>query len=125
MTMIQIQDTLIAQIQRATHNMHVTNARARARRALCALGYTDTEARAIVRDADDMAHLLRLCRDATPLNEAWQYAEAAADKHGLPQTLYSDAESCGWWHTNALANRVHAPGVLLHVTILPANYFQA
>jgi hypothetical protein len=49
-------------------------------------------------------------------------AAAAADEFMLPQTVYRDAESGGWWHTHALADRLQrAPDVA--VTMIPAGYF--
>lgn len=54
--------------------------------------------------------------------EAVEHAKAASDQYGLPQTVYSNEDSGGWWHTNALANLLHASKML--VTILPGNYFR-
>ena len=40
----------------------------------------------------------------------------------MPQTVYRDSESGGWWHIHPDANRLHKAEV--HVTFLPANYFR-
>jgi len=55
------------------------------------------------------------------LESAVACAMAAADRIGLPQTVYRDADSGGWWHTNSLAPRLERAE--LHATYLPANYF--
>lgn len=60
MNMIQIQDALIAKLLRSSRAMHVANAQRYAREQLESKGYTDTEARQIVLDALDMAHLEQL-----------------------------------------------------------------
>jgi len=61
MTMIQIQDALIARLLKAKLQMNKTNAQKIARHQLEAKGYTDAEARQIVRDAVQMADLERGC----------------------------------------------------------------
>lgn len=40
----------------------------------------------------------------TTLDEACRCAEAFADKELMPQTVYRNAESGGWWHTNPFAS---------------------
>lgn len=55
------------------------------------------------------------------LASATAYAETAADQYGLPQTVYRNETSGGWWHTNALANLLRT--AQLHVTVLPERYF--
>lgn len=62
-----------------------------------------------------------LSQDETTLAAATGYAERAADEYRLPQTVFRDADSCGWWHTNPFATRLQR--AKLHVTILPRNYF--
>jgi hypothetical protein len=48
-------------------------------------------------------------------------AKHAADFHGLPQTVYQNADSCGWWHTNPFAKLLaHSE---LNQSILPTRYF--
>lgn len=56
------------------------------------------------------------------LESATVCAEQAATKIGLPQTIYRNADSGGWWHTNSLASFLARSEV--HATILPINYFQ-
>ena len=57
MTMIEIQDALIAKVLRSKKQMHVANAQMHAERLLIAKGYTATEAAAITRQALEMAAL--------------------------------------------------------------------
>lgn len=55
------------------------------------------------------------------LEAAIGQAQRAADVTGLPQTVYRNAETCGWANTNALANVLARSEVA--VTILPTRYF--
>jgi hypothetical protein len=55
------------------------------------------------------------------LDEAQRYAECAADAYLLPQTVYRNADSGGWWHTNPFASFLR--NAELHVTVLPTTYF--
>ncbi|MGT2457708.1 hypothetical protein ACU4GI_32930 [Cupriavidus basilensis] len=57
----------------------------------------------------------------TSRDHAEHCATRAADTHGLPQTVFRDKDSCGWWHTNSLAGRLDRAE--LAVTMLPARYF--
>lgn len=59
----------------------------------------------------------------TSKREAIEAAKAAADASSLPQTVFRDADSCGWWHTNSLANRLHGAKTKVFATYLPSNYF--
>lgn len=60
-------------------------------------------------------------RDECTLRSAEGAAEKAADQFRLPQTVYRDGESGGYWHTNPFADRLRNAEVI--VTYLPANYF--
>ncbi len=54
-------------------------------------------------------------------SDAVQHAERVADTSGLPQTVFTNASSGGWWHTNTFASCLqHAQ---LSVTVLPARFF--
>lgn len=55
------------------------------------------------------------------LSEAIDYATRAADTSGLPQTVYRNETSGGWWHTNFAAPLLDRAE--LSVTMLPARYF--
>lgn len=57
----------------------------------------------------------------TSLSEAILCARSGSEASQLPQTVYRNADSGGWWHTNAFA-RILA-GAELSVTILPPRYF--
>lgn len=57
----------------------------------------------------------------TSLQTAQNSAVRMADKCGLPQTIYRNADSGGWWHTNALAPLLQKSEV--SVTVLPVRYF--
>lgn len=57
----------------------------------------------------------------TTMRQAQDAPERAADRHGLPQTVYRDQDSGGWWHTNALAPRLTRAEVAF--TALPTRYF--
>lgn len=59
--------------------------------------------------------------DETAPDAAIGAAHRGADLSGLPQTVYRDGDSCGWWHTNALADRLRKAQLML--TVLPARYF--
>lgn len=53
--------------------------------------------------------------------EAENHASVLANQCGLPQTVYRNADSGGWWHTNALAPLLQKAEVT--VTVLPSRYF--
>lgn len=57
----------------------------------------------------------------TTIAEAEAHASICASQCGLPQTIYRNADSSGWWHTNALAPLLNKAE--LHMTVLPARYF--
>lgn len=59
------------------------------------------------------------------LGPAVHQARKFADESGMPQTVYRDSESGGWWHTNPFALRLSGPGCLRALTVLPARYFVA
>ncbi len=63
-----------------------------------------------------------LCSTDTRLHQAIWAAERFSTQGSMPQTVYRDGESGGWWHINPYANRLHKAEV--HVTFLPANYFR-
>lgn len=53
--------------------------------------------------------------------DAVRHAERCADSSSLPQTVFTNAASGGWWHTNTFASCLqHAQ---LSVTVLPAHFF--
>lgn len=60
MSMIQIQDELIAKVLRNPKAIHMANAQRHAERLLMAKGYTASQAADITRQALDMASLERL-----------------------------------------------------------------
>lgn len=62
------------------------------------------------------------CSTDTKPEEAVEHAKAASDQYGLPQTVYSNADSGGWWHTHPYAKLLHGSKML--VTILPENFFR-
>ena len=55
------------------------------------------------------------------LSQALESAQAAADKYGLPQTVFKTPETCGWSNTNPFSSVLAKADV--HATILPANFF--
>ena len=57
----------------------------------------------------------------TTLEEAQAAGTAFAAQCCLPQTIYRSKSSGGWWHTNALANRLASAEVFM--TVLPPRYF--
>lgn len=57
----------------------------------------------------------------TKQHEAIDSAQRVADSCGLPQTVYCNGESGGWWHRNALSNLLWHAEVSL--TVLPIGYF--
>jgi hypothetical protein len=73
-------------------------------------------------DAYDEADRAREQRSTdTTLQQGIDAAQRAADTYDMPQTVYKDADSGGWWHTHAFANRLaHAQ---VHATMLNARYF--
>jgi len=56
-----------------------------------------------------------------PLLAARLSAMRAADEHGLPMTVYRNANTHGWAFTNPIARVLHKAEVF--VTILPARFF--
>lgn len=50
------------------------------------------------------------------------YAESMADKFCLPQTIFRNDDTGGWWHTNSLASVLQSSEV--YVTVLPERYFR-
>ncbi|GEM_PF-5119841 len=63
----------------------------------------------------------RVTPDDTSLDQAVDHALRCSTAHGLPQTVFRDRDSCGWWHTHSLAIRLNLAEQAL--TVLPANYF--
>lgn len=61
------------------------------------------------------------CSFETPRRAALSYAEVAADASGLPQTIFRDHDSAGWWHTHSLAGRLAKSE--LWISMLPSRYF--
>ena len=57
----------------------------------------------------------------TTVKEAESSARRMADKAMLPQTIFRNTETNGWWHTNPLAPVLNKSEVV--VTVLPARYF--
>lgn len=57
----------------------------------------------------------------TSMETAVMTAEAAANESCLPQTVYLNADTAGWWHTNAFASILSRGAVA--VTVLPSRYF--
>lgn len=57
----------------------------------------------------------------TSLASATVHAETMADDTGLPQTVYRNENSGGWWHTNSLADLLRNADVFM--TALPKRYF--
>lgn len=58
-------------------------------------------------------------------NKLWEALESAgkwADQSGVAHTVFRDAESFGWVHRDAFSPRI-AQADALHVTVLPARYF--
>ncbi|MDO8278162.1 MAG: hypothetical protein Q7T63_08555 [Burkholderiaceae bacterium] len=62
------------------------------------------------------------CSTDTRLDQAMAAAELFSTRVSLPQTVYRNTESGGWWHTNPYSPRLHTAEV--HISILPANYFR-
>jgi hypothetical protein len=56
-----------------------------------------------------------------PQESAVARAASVASESAIPQTVYSNQTSGGWWHTNFLANLLRDSTVF--VTMLPINYF--
>ena len=59
----------------------------------------------------------------TSKHEAIEHAHATANESMLPQTVYRDRDSGGWWHINFAARRLEQRGCELLVTVLPRRYF--
>lgn len=59
--------------------------------------------------------------DTFPLESAIESAIHTADKLWLPQTVYRNQETCGWYHTNSSATVLGRSEV--HATFLPKCYF--
>lgn len=57
----------------------------------------------------------------TSIAQAQHAAERMANTSGLPQTVYRNADSGGWWHTNALAPLLANSEKF--VTVLPDRFF--
>ena len=57
----------------------------------------------------------------TTKQEAEISAKKHADLNGIPQTIYTNKTTCGWWHTHAHARLLKSSNQYL--TVLPANYF--
>lgn len=58
----------------------------------------------------------------TNVTEALAAASRFSNACGLPQTVYKDESSGGWWHTNSLADRLRRAEVIQ--TVLPENFFR-
>lgn len=58
----------------------------------------------------------------TGLATALASAAVCADRTELPQTVYRNETSGGWWHTNALAPVLARSE--LSQTVLPGTYFR-
>lgn len=54
--------------------------------------------------------------------EAEQAASRMANMSGLPQTVYRNENSGGWWHINSLAPILGRADV--YITVLPINFFR-
>ncbi|MEX3859668.1 hypothetical protein AB3X94_37390 [Paraburkholderia sp. BR10923] len=59
----------------------------------------------------------------TSRHEAIEHARIVASETMLPQTVYRDRDSGGWWHINFAARRLEQRGCELLVTVLPRRYF--
>ncbi|CAN7635490.1 hypothetical protein [Massilia sp. LjRoot122] len=59
--------------------------------------------------------------DEVPLLAARLSAMRDADKHGLPMTVYRNADTYGWAYTNPFARVLRNAEVF--VTILPSRFF--
>lgn len=57
----------------------------------------------------------------TTIEQAQYAAEGMANASGLPQTVYRNANSGGWWHTNALAPVLARSEMF--TTVLPDRFF--
>jgi hypothetical protein len=57
------------------------------------------------------------------LNDGMSIATKAADDFGLPQTLYKNADTCGWANTNPFSKILHNKDTKQHCSVLPKNYF--
>jgi hypothetical protein len=64
----------------------------------------------------------QLKRWETKVDEAVALAEEAANVSMLPQTVFRDADSGGWWHTHSMATRLAKAEC--NRTVLPERYFQ-
>jgi len=58
----------------------------------------------------------------TSLLAAKLHARRKADEFMLPQTIFRNSDTAGWWHTNSFASVLAKAEVF--ATILPARYFQ-
>lgn len=64
----------------------------------------------------------RQADDGTSRLVAEMYAARKADECGIPQTIFKNEWTAGWWHTNPFASVLSRSKIF--ITILPARYFQ-
>lgn len=57
----------------------------------------------------------------TTQTEAISHAQYAADKYCLPQTIFRNEDTRGWWHTNPFASVLGSADV--YMTVLPERFF--
>lgn len=57
----------------------------------------------------------------TTQDEAVAAAKRASDEYALPQTVFKNEDTCGWWHTNPLSTALKGAQVVM--TVLPSRYF--
>ncbi len=58
----------------------------------------------------------------TTMDQAIEHAIDVANRSSLPQTVYADDESGGWWHAATGARRLKDATLVL--TVLPQRYFR-
>lgn len=58
----------------------------------------------------------------TTQEHAMRAALQTADKTGISQTVFRNADTCGWWYTHPFATVLGRSE--LFVTILPERWFQ-
>ena len=63
-----------------------------------------------------------IARPGISLEDATAYAQSAATRFGLPQTVYFDQSTGDWSNTNPFSSFLQRNPVQA-VTVLPANYF--
>lgn len=58
----------------------------------------------------------------TKKTEAISHAEREADRSMIPQTIFRNEDSAGWWHTNPFASLLKRSEV--YMSVLPSRYFR-